>query len=135
MIELTPRERRERALLAMCIAHPADGASYLARLGDEHLSAAGVRARDWLRDHLEDPGADLPHDDPELSGIVTELVISSRTEPASVEAMELNFLQLEQRRLEAQIGAAGEDFERRAELSRERAELVQRIAEAQQVAG
>ena len=135
VIELTPRERRERALLAMCIAHPADGASYLARLGDEHLSAAGVRARDWLRDHLEDPGADLPHDDPELSGIVTELVISSRTEPASVEAMELNFLQLEQRRLEAQIGAAGEDFERRAELSRERAELVQRIAEAQQVAG
>ncbi len=62
-------------------------------------------------------------------------MISSRTEPASVEAMELNFLQLEQRRLEAQIGAAGEDFQRRAELSRERAELVQRIAEAQQVAG
>jgi DNA primase len=135
VLELTPRERRERALLAMCIALPGDGASYLERLEDEHLSAAGAKARDWLRDNLTDPGADLPHDDPELNGIVTELVISSRTEPASVEAMELNFLQLEQRRLEAQIGAAGEDFQRRAELSRERAELVQRIAEAQQVAG
>ncbi len=135
VIELTPRERRERALLAMCIARPKDGADYLTRLGDEHLSAAGVRARDWLGEHLEDPGAGLPHDDPELSGIVTELVIMSRAEPASAEAMELNYLQLEQRRLEAQIGAAGEDYQRRAELSRERADLVQRIAEAHQVAG
>ncbi len=53
VLELTPRERRERALLAMCIALPADGASYLERLDDEHLSAAGARARDWLRDHLD----------------------------------------------------------------------------------
>ena len=135
VIEQTPRERRERALLAMCVALPEKGATYLARLSDEHLSAAGVKARDWLRDHPADPGSDLPHGDPELSGIVTELVIMSRAEPASAEAMELNFLQLEQRRLEARIGAAGEDYQRRAELSRERAELVQRIAEAHQVAG
>ena len=134
VIELTPRERRERALLAMCIAMPADGAAYLAKLSDEHLSAVGARARDWLREHPEEPGSDLPHDDPELSGILTELVIMSRAEPASVEAMELNYLQLEQRRLEARISAAGEDYERRAELSRERADLVQRIAAVQQVA-
>ncbi len=134
VIELTPRERRERALLAMCIARPAEGGPYLAKLDDEHLSAVGARARDWLRDHPEDPGADLPRDDPELGGIVSELVIMSRAEPASAEAMELNFLQLEQRRLEARITAAGEDYQRRAELSRERADLVQRIAAAQQVA-
>ncbi len=134
-VELNPRERRERALLAMCIANPKQGADYLGRLGDEHLSAAGARARDWLREHLEDPAAGLPHDDPELTSIITQLVMMARSDPASQEAMELNFLQLEQRRLEAQIGAAGEDYERRAELSRERADLVQRIAEAQQVAG
>ena len=36
--ELTSRERRERALLAMCIALPAEGREYLARLTDDHLS-------------------------------------------------------------------------------------------------
>ena len=42
--------------------------------------------------------------------------------------MELNFLLLEQRRLEDEIAAAGErgDYERRAALSRERAALVER---------
>ena len=58
-------------------------------------------------------------------------------EPASVEAMELNFLLLEQRRIEDQIAAAGEreDFEGRAALSRERAELVERIARTERVGG
>jgi DNA primase len=42
--ELTSRERRERALLAMCIALPAEGKDYLARLGDQHLSPMGMRA-------------------------------------------------------------------------------------------
>ena len=47
--------------------------------------------------------------------------------------MELNFLLLEQRRLEDEIAAAGErgDYERRAALSRERAALVERIAHAE----
>jgi hypothetical protein len=49
--------------------------------------------------------------------------------------MELNYLLLEQRRLEAEIAAAGkaEDYERRAALSRERAALVERIAHAERV--
>jgi len=135
--ELTPRERRERALLAMCIALPKEGAGYLERLGGEHLSAAGTRAREWLQGHLADPVAGLPPDDAELVALVTELVMLARLEPASAEAMELNFMQLEQRRLEARIGEAGEsgDYERRAELSRERAALVERIARAERVAG
>jgi hypothetical protein len=47
--------------------------------------------------------------------------------------MEINFMLLEQRRLEGEIEAAGErgDYERRASLSRERAQLVERIARAQ----
>jgi DNA primase len=134
--ELTSRERRERALLAMCIAIPNEGREYLARLTDAHLSPTGLRAAAWLREHPEDPASNLPHDDGELAGLIAELAIMSREEPASHEAMELNFLLLEQRRIEGEIAAAGErgDYERRAALSRERAALVERIAHAERPA-
>jgi DNA primase len=133
--ELTSRERRERALLAMCIAMPGEGREYLARLTEAHLSPTGLRAAAWLREHPDDPASNLPHDDAELAGLIAELVIVSREEPASREAMELNFLLLDQRRLEDEIAAAGErgDYERRAALSRERAALVERIAHAERV--
>jgi DNA primase len=144
--ELTSRERRERVLLAMCIALPAEGKEYLARLTDEHLSPMGARAAAWLREHPEDPASNLPQDDAELAGVIAELVILASNEPASPdanneppspEAMELNFLLLEQRRLEALIATAGEadDYERRAALSRERAALVERIAHTERVGG
>jgi DNA primase len=135
--ELTSRERRERALLAMCIALPGEGREYLARLTEEHLSPTGARATAWLREHLDDPASNLPHDDDELAGLISELVILAHDEPASAEAMELNYLLLEQRRLEAEIAAAGkaEDYERRAALSRERAALVERIAHTEHVSG
>ncbi len=134
--ELTSRERRERALLAMCIAMPGEGREYLARLSEAHLSPTGLRAAAWLREHPEDPASDLPREDGELAGLIAELVIMSREEPASHEAMELNYLLLEQRRLEGEIAAAGErgDYERRASLSRERAALVERIAHAERPA-
>jgi DNA primase len=133
--ELTSRERRERALLAMCIALPEEGAEYLGRLSDAHLSPTGSRAVAWLRQNPGDPASNLPRDDDELGGLMTELVMMSRDEPASREAMELNFLLLEQRRLEDELAAAGErgDYERRAALSRERAALVERIAHTQRV--
>jgi DNA primase len=135
--ELTSRERRERALLAMCIALPSEGKEYLSRLTEAHLSPTGLRAAAWLREHPQDPASNLPHEDGELAGLIAELVIMSREEPASHEAMELNFLLLDQRRLEDEIATAGErgDYERRAALSRERAALVQRIAHAERPAG
>jgi DNA primase len=133
-VELTSRERRERALLAMCVALPDEGREYLARLTEDHLSPSGLRAAAWLREHPSDPASNLPQDG-ELSGLVTELVMLAHDQPASHEAMELNYLLLDQRRLEREITAAGErgDYEQRAALSRERAELVQRIAHAQRV--
>jgi DNA primase len=133
--ELTSRERRERALLAMCIALPEEGREFLALLTDAHLSPTGLRAAAWLREHPEDPASSLPHDDGELAGVITELVMLAHDEPASHDSMELNYLLLEQRRLEGEIAAAGErsDYEQRAALSRERAALVQRIAHAQRV--
>jgi DNA primase len=133
-VELTSRERRERALLAMCIALPEEGAEYLERLSDAHLSATGIRAVGWLRENPGDPASNLPHDD-EMAGLISELVMLSHDQPASKESMELNFLLLEQRRLEDELAAAGErgDYERRAALSRERAALVERIARTQRV--
>jgi DNA primase len=135
--ELTSRERRERALLAMCIALPAEGREYLARLTEGHLSPSGADAAAWLREHPEDPASNIPHDDDRLARLIAELVILAHDEPASVEAMELNYLLLEQRRLEAEIASAGEadDYERRAALSRERAALVERIARTERVGG
>jgi hypothetical protein len=119
----------------MCIAMPEEGSEYLEKLNEAHLSPLGARARAWLREHPEEPASNLPHDDPELAGLIAELVILANEEPASAEAMRLNFLLLEQRRLEAEISAAGaaDDYERRAALSRERAALVERIARTERV--
>ncbi len=136
-VELTSRERRERALLAMCIALPGEGREYLARLTDDHLSPLGGRVAAWLREHPEDPASNLPRDDDELAGLIAELIILAHDEPASAEAMQLNYLLLEQRRLESEIAAAGQasEPERRAALSRERAALVERIARTERVNG
>jgi hypothetical protein len=133
---LTSRERRERALLAMCVAEPQAGREFIDRLGEDHLSPVAARALMWLRTHLEEPLAGLPREDEAMASLLVELVMLAEREPASREAMELNFLMLEQRRLEDRIGEAGEsgDYERRAALSRERAALVERIAHAERAA-
>jgi DNA primase len=135
--ELTSRERRERALLAMCVALPEPGAGYLERLGEKHLSRSGQAAAEFIRAHPKDLAEHLPRENGALAALITELAMMAREEPASEESMELNFLLLDQRRLEDEIAAAGErgDYERRARLSRERAALVERIAHAQRVAG
>ncbi len=134
---LTSRERRERALLAMSIADPKGGREVLERLTPEHLSSPRVgRALEWLRENLDEPLAGLPPEDEELVGLVTQLVMSAEREPASRDAMELNFLLLEQRRIEDRISAAERegDFEGRAELNRERAALVEQIAHPERLA-
>lgn len=133
--ELTSRERRERALLAMCIARPKEGAEMLRRLSEEHLSAEGGEGLRWLRVHLDEPTAGLPSEGP-LAGLVSELVLLARSEPASAEAMEVNFIQLELRRLDSVITVAGSegDDQRRAALSRERNTLLRKLAEVQQTA-
>jgi DNA primase len=127
---LSARERRERALLAMCVASPAEGREFIERLTPEHLSSPlTVRARDWLERNLDEPTRGLPRDDEELVSLVTQLVMWGEREPASHEAMELNFLQLEQGMVERRIEAAArEGGAAPVELQRQRAELVERIA-------
>ena len=127
---LSARERRERALLSMCIGSPVEGREFLQRLTPEHLSSPVVgRARDWLLGHLEDPVAGLPREDDELVSLVTNLTMQSEREPVARDAMELNFLQLEQAVLEGRIDAAQQKGgDPPVELHRRRAELAERIA-------
>jgi DNA primase len=133
---LSARERQERALLAMCVASPAEGREFLGRLTSEHLSSpVAVRATEWLAGHLEEPMRGLPRDDEALVSYVTRVVMEGEREPASREAMELNFLQLEQGMLERRIEAASrERGEAPVELQRQRAEVAERIAR-QEAAG
>jgi hypothetical protein len=129
---LTPREARERALLAMCISDPKRGRKLIDRLSADHMSPSGAPALAWLREHLDEPTRGLPRDDQELTSLITELVMTAEREPASEGAMEINFMLLEQERLEKGITMAqeaGEDDER-ARLIRERAELRDRISHA-----
>ena len=129
---LTPRETRERALLAMCIANPKPGRGFIDQLTDQHLSPSGVPALRWLKGHLDEPLTGLPRDDEALTSLVTELVMRAQSEPATEGAMQLNFDLLEQQRLEDGISAAQKagDYESSTRLSRERAALTDRIAHA-----
>jgi DNA primase len=131
-VSLTPRETRERALLAMCIADPETGRRFVEQLTEEHLSPSGKPALRWLRDHHDDPMTGLPREDAALISLITELVMRAETEPASEGAMQLNFDLLELQRLEDGISTAQQagDYEVSSQLARERAALTDRIAHA-----
>jgi DNA primase len=127
---ISGRERRERTLLAMCVKEPAVGREFLERLTAEHLSSPLVeRGRAWLAEHLDEPLRGLPRDDEELINLITQIVMRAEVEPASRNAMELNFLELELGVLEHQIAAADADRgPQLVDLQRRRAEFAERIA-------
>ena len=129
-VSLTPRETRERALLAMCIADPKTGRQFIEQLGDEHLSPSGAPALSWLREHLDDPMTGLPREDAALTSLITELVMRAESEPASEGAMQLNFDLLEEQLLDRKISDAqkAEEYQTAAGLLKERGELTERIA-------
>ena len=130
---LSTQEVREQALLAMCIAAPVYGRDYVEKLTREHLSTPAMgRARDWLAEHLDEPTSDLS-DDAEVALIVQRLADKASAEPASPEAMELTFLQLETGAIErriAEASAAGAT-EASVELQKRRAKLSGQIAHHQ----
>ena len=128
--ELTARERKEMALLAMCIAAPDEGQGYLEKLTDEHFaSPVAARARAWLVGHLDEPLHGLGRDDEELLAYVTEVKMRADREPASPEAIEVNYRVLERDLLDRKIA----ELERAnevppVELQKRRAELNEQIA-------
>ena len=131
---LTTHEVREQGLLAMCVAAPAYGRDYLEKLTREHLSTPAMgRVRDWLASHLDEPLRGLEGEDEETVRIVRRLVERAAGEPASPEAMELSFLQLEQGATERRIAEAEAVGVSQAsvELQKRRARLAEQIAHHQ----
>ena len=106
----------------------------LERLSDEHMSSpvAAPGARRGFATTSTGRPTGLPRDDEELVAYVTQVVMQAEREPASAEAMELSFLELERARLDDEIAAADDGAAHpRSTLQRERARLTERIARSQ----
>ncbi len=104
-VALGRREQTERAFLALCIALPEQGQGALESVdGAEHFTSELMRrAARHVREHLRAPGEALPANDPQLAGLVAELVVRAGAAPASPAALEVERLQLELARIDRQI--------------------------------
>lgn len=105
----------ERAFLALCIAAPEEGAVALAGLDiDEDFSSELLRraARHLQSGDLAEPMAESPgealalENDPELKGLLAELIVEAGREAADPAMLEVQRLQLELARLERGIQQA-----------------------------
>ncbi len=126
---LGERERRERRLLAMCVAEPSLGEEFLERLEDLSLSSPlAERGRAWLATHLDDPTGALPRDDDELVSLVVEIKTESEREPANRESMEFHLLGVKLAATDDQIaGASGEELRALQKLKGEYKERIARF--------
>ena len=119
-------ESTERAFLAQCIAEPGSGARALGELDlSAHFTSDLLRrAAGYLREHLTDPGADLPEDDPELAGLLAELVVQAGRESPAPAMLESQRMQLELARIDREIQRArGQERGDVSELALRRAEV------------
>jgi len=143
---LSRRTDTERAFLALCIASPEEGARALADVDvDEHFASDLLRrAARRLRDgDLREPMRDLPgqagalDDDPELKGLLAELVVQSGRDEPRPAMLEAQRLQLELAHVERQIqrarvqkdGQVGELARRKAEVKLEFDRATERVME------
>jgi DNA primase len=134
--EMTRREETERAFLALCIASPEEGALALAGLDiDEHFSSGLLRraAGHLCAGDLRAPMTELANgearleDDPQLKGLLAELVVEAGREQPDTVMLEVQRLQLELARVDRQIqrarGQDGGDIsalaQRKAQVKRE----------------
>lgn len=101
-------DRTERSFLALCLAMPDDGARRLAGMDLEALfeSLLTRRAAAFVRDHAASPASALPDDDPELAGLIAELVLRADEIEPSGATLDVEALQLELARLDRRIEAA-----------------------------
>ncbi len=131
---LSRRERRERSLLAMCIARPEEGREYLSRLKPDHLSSPlTARAVEWLKQHLDSPTEGLDPADRELSSLIAAMVMGADPAQVGEGSIRRNFMELELAALEDRmaVAAAGGDPAERAELNRRRSQLVDELRRAE----
>jgi DNA primase len=132
-VDLSRRGDTERAFLALCIASPEQGASALGDLDVDEYFSSGLlrRAARRLRDGgIEQPmrdrtGETAPlEDDPELKGLLAELVVEAGREESDPAMLEVQRLQLELARVDRQIQRArGQENGDVSDLARQRAEV------------
>jgi DNA primase len=131
--ELTRREETERAFLALCIASPEEGAAALEGLDvDEHFSSGLLRraARRLCAGDLRAPMGDPAgaeerlEDDPQLKGLLAELVVEAGRERSDTAMLEVQRLQLELARVDRQIQRArGQDGGEISTLAQRKAQV------------
>ena len=130
-------ESTERAFLAQCIAEPDTGARTLGEmdLSSHFTSDALRRAAGHLRAHLTDPGGHLPEDDPELAGLLAELVVQAGRESPRPAMLESQRMQLELAHIDREIQRArGQESGDVSELAMRRAEVKREFDRAYELA-
>jgi DNA primase len=139
---LSRREETERTFLALCIASPEEGEEALGSLNvDEHFTSELLQraARHLGAGHLRDPMADPAgleaglDGDPQMKGLLAELVVEAGREPVQPAMLDVQRLQLELARVDRQIqqarGAQSGDV---SELARSRGEVKLEFDRAQE---
>jgi DNA primase len=139
-IEAGRGDHSERAFLALCIAFPEEGSGALAGLDvDRHFSSGLLRraAKHLRESDLRSPLADTAgddvrlEDDPQLKGLLAELIVEAGREGANPAMLEVQGLQLELADVERQIQRArGQSNGDVSGLARRRAEVKQEFDRA-----
>jgi len=101
----------ERTFLAQCLGGGERGRQYLKRLEDGHFSSETARrARAHLIAHFDDPVRDLPADDPATASLITAVAAEAAEQEGPSEiVIEINYLQLEFRRVEREMKQAQQE--------------------------
>jgi DNA primase len=130
---MSRREDTERAFLALCIASPEEGGRALASLDvEEHFASELLRcaARRLREGDLRAPMAESADEgnrleaDPELKGLLAELVVEAGREESHPAMLEAQRLQLELARVDRQIQRArGQESGDVSELAQHRTEV------------
>ncbi len=102
-------EETERTFLALCIASTQDGANALQTLDpEEYFTSERLRraAKHLRAGRLGEPMADVAADDPELTGVLAELVVQAGRESPAPAMLEVQRMQLELARIDRRIQGA-----------------------------
>lgn len=134
--ELSRRAETERTFLALCIAAPAEGERALAELDPaEHFTSERLRraAAHLRRGQLAEPMVGIEREDPELTGVLAELVVAAGRLPSAaapamldVQRMQLDLARIDRRILAARAQGSGEV----SDLARRRIEVKRAFEQA-----
>jgi DNA primase len=134
--DLARRAETERTFLALCIAAPVEGELALAELDpEEHFTGERLRrAAAHLRTgRLSEPMAGIEPEDPELTGVLAELVVAAGRLPGAaapamldVQRMQLDLARIDRRILAARAQGSGEV----SDLARRRIEVKRAFEQA-----